>query len=273
MSLLFSKRKILLFSLLNLLLFFTFPCYASVFDPHEEDDLLNDVLEDATVDIDGPYIPSEEEEESEEDVEELPEIPETPEEEKAALKFAYDPGYYISPHLGTAILSSPFAASIYGGCEYKDLFHIKPFFWGAGLSFELGFPRLDFPYEYRSNGSKMLPPDLFSVLLYSAGGIYYGPFSNENLAFNMSFRLGLKFTSLVSFEQNVSTVMHPAFYTAMVLGFDFYRWNAGLIFAYDSIGGFSPALDLSYRFKLKKLIKTKKEVMNEEVNEDLNEEF
>lgn len=182
---------------------------------------------------------------------------------KFASTYAYDPGYFISPVFSLSILQPPFTVGLGGGLEFIDSKHIGPFFFGGGLQADFGIPKNPFSYTYTVDGNEIMPPYLASLTAYAPFGIFYGPFKNPNLAFEMTARLGLRMSGIVSFEADVASDFHCSLYTAMSVGFDFYRVNCQVIFAYDTIGEFIPSFNFSYRVKLKRFWKTKAEIMNE----------
>lgn len=164
----------------------------------------------------------------------------------------YEPGMLIAPMAGISGLQDPFTVSIRTGGEFIHTALISPFYFGGGILLELGFPKEDFPYHYRSGGKEIAPPDLFGCTLYAPAGILYGPFDNKNIQLEMGIRLGFKFLSLVSFESNASSDVHCAFYTAMLIGVDVYNIHVNMDVSYDSVGGLSPGLLVSYRFRIGK---------------------
>lgn len=159
-------------------------------------------------------------------------------------------GMFIAPVLGISGLQDPFTVSVKAGCEFIDTSVISPFFLGGGILMELGFPKEDFPYQYKVAGSAINSPNLLAATLYAPLGIMYGPFENKRIQLEMAARLGLKLLGFVSFDSGASSKVHCAFYTAMLIGVDVYNVHANVDVSYDSVGGFSPGLTLSYRFKI-----------------------
>lgn len=256
------NKKLVLF--ISGAFFLLSPAFSDIFSPYKGESIEDDVLNGVTKDVNeaNGYVFEEpsDDSEDEENVEEVPEVSE----ENSSSKYAFDKGYYLIPSINISILPSPFCAGLSSGVEFQDLSHLNPFFWGAGLTGEIGFPKNDFPYSYKVNGSKINSPNLISMLLYVPTGIYYGPFKNPELAFQAVFRIGIKVSSVASFEEKIMTDPRCAFYTALGAGFDFYRFNTRIIFSYDSTGGFIPEFDFSYRLKLTRKRMNKGEALNEE---------
>lgn len=162
-------------------------------------------------------------------------------------------GKSIAPIFGVALLKDPFPYAANAGFEFINTAFANFLFLGAGLNFQMGFPKETFPYTYKADGKELDSPCYLSLMAYAPIGLFYAPFrKNRNIQLEMAMRLGAKASGVFSLQTTAKSDLHFAFYSALLLGLDFYKFNLALSVSYDTTDEFGAALYFSYRFRIGK---------------------
>lgn len=162
-------------------------------------------------------------------------------------------GKSIAPIFGVSLLKDPFPYAANAGFEFINTAFANFLFLGAGLNFQMGFPKETFPYTYKAEGKELDSPCYLSLMAYAPIGLFYAPFKkNRNIQLEMATRLGAKASGVFSLQTTARSDLHFAFYSALLLGLDFYKFNLALSVSYDTTDEFGASLYFSYRFRIGK---------------------
>ncbi len=151
---------------------------------------------------------------------------------------------------GTNYLNSPYLLSANLRGEYLYSEKISPFFVGGGLSLLAGFPRDNFPVDYKIGGQEVDAPKLLSATLYVPAGYAFSPWNNE-MRIITSLKLGVKMSSLAIINNGAFIVGDPvfSFFVGTGAGMQIKWFEFDMNIEYDTLGNFSPSFYAGYVFR------------------------
>jgi hypothetical protein len=156
----------------------------------------------------------------------------------------------ISACGGTSYMTKPYllSANIRGEYLYSEA--ISPFFVGGGLNLGIGFPRKDFPVDYKIRRQEVSAPKLLYATIYVPAGYAFSPWNNE-MRILTTFKAGAKVSSLALFVDHGYIIGEPAFSFFMSIGAGMQiKWfTFDLNCEYDTLGKVSPSLYAGYVFR------------------------
>ena len=151
---------------------------------------------------------------------------------------------------GTNYMTKPYLMSANLRGEYLYSGKISPFFVGGGLSLGAGFPRKDFPANYKVHDEYVSSPKLLFTSIYIPAGYAFSPWNNE-VRIITTFKAGVKMQSLALITKEGSIIGDPAFsfYMSAGAGMQIKWFQFDLNCEYDAIGKVSPSLYAGYAFR------------------------
>ena len=156
----------------------------------------------------------------------------------------------ISITAGANYLNKPYliAADLRGEYLYSEV--ISPFFVGGGLNLSMGFPRKEFPTNYKVNGEDVGSPKLFSAAVYAPMGYAFSPFKKD-MTILTTAKVGLKITNLALITNSGSAIGKPvcSVFLGIGAGMQIKWFTFDLNCEYDSIGKVSPSIYAGYVWK------------------------
>lgn len=152
---------------------------------------------------------------------------------------------------GLHYLGKPYLLSADLRGEYLYSEKISPFIIGGGLDFSLGFPRKDFPSNYKINGEVIDAPKLLMTTIYAPLGFAFSPW-NTDIKILTTFKVGIKVLALGMFTNYGSIIDNPycAFFMGIGAGMHIKRFEFDINCQYDNVGKVSLALYAGYLIKL-----------------------
>ena len=157
---------------------------------------------------------------------------------------------------GANFLASPYSMSASLRGEYLYSEAIAPFFAGGGVTFSIGFPRSDFPANYKINNQNVNPPNIISAVIYAPVGYVFSPW-DKDIHIITSFKAGFKILALAMITGSGSIVDTPncAFFMSIGAGMQIKHFVFDINCEYDTIGKVSPSIFAGYVFKWEKVKK------------------
>ena len=151
---------------------------------------------------------------------------------------------------GTNYMTKPYLMSANLRGEYLYSGKISPFFVGGGVSLGAGFPRKDFPANYKINGEYVDSPKLLFADIYVPAGYAFSPWNNE-VRIITSFKAGLKIQSIGLITKYGSAISDPAcsFYMSAGAGMQIKWFQFDIHCEYDAIGKVNPSLYAGYAIR------------------------
>lgn len=124
---------------------------------------------------------------------------------------------FVSINFVPMILSSPYACSVGADAALKIGSLLTPFYFGLGLSFNVGFPSSPFSYEYAAGGTELNPPNIYAFDFYVPLGVRLvtGP---KKFSVCLEFRSGVRGMCLWN-GQTTNSAKGNDYFTAL-FGFD-----------------------------------------------------
>ncbi len=151
---------------------------------------------------------------------------------------------------GTNYMTKPYLMSANLRGEYLYSGKISPFFVGGGLTLGAGFPRKDFPANYKINGEYVDSPKLLFADIYVPAGYAFSPWNNE-VRIITSFKAGVKIQSIGLITKYGSAISDPAcsFYMSAGAGMQIKWFQFDINCEYDAIGKVNPSLYAGYAIR------------------------
>lgn len=151
---------------------------------------------------------------------------------------------------GTNYMTKPYLLSANLRGEYLYSEAISPFFVGGGLSLAVGFPRKDFPSDYKIRGQNVSAPKLLSATIYAPAGYAFSPWNNE-MRILTELRVGAKMSTLALITKDGYIIGQPAFsfFASLGAGMQIKWFTFDLNCEYDTLGKVSPSLYAGYVFR------------------------
>ena len=151
---------------------------------------------------------------------------------------------------GTNYMTKPYLMSANLRGEYLYSGKISPFFVGGGLSLGAGFPRKDFPANYKVHGEYVSSPKLLFTSIYIPAGYAFSPWNND-VRIITSFKAGVKIQSLALITKEGSIIGDPvfSFFMSAGAGMQIKWFQFDLNCEYDAIGKVSPSLYAGYAIR------------------------
>ena len=151
---------------------------------------------------------------------------------------------------GTNYMTKPYLMSANLRGEYLYSGKISPFFVGGGLTLGAGFPRKDFPANYKINGEYVDSPKLLFTDIYVPAGYAFLPWNNE-VRIITSFKAGVKIQSIGLITKYGSAISDPAcsFYMSAGAGMQIKWFQFDINCEYDAIGKVNPSLYAGYAIR------------------------
>ncbi len=156
----------------------------------------------------------------------------------------------VSISAGTNYMTKPYLMSANLRGEYLYSGKISPFFVGGGLTLGAGFPRKDFPANYKINGEYVDSPKLLFADIYVPAGYAFSPWNNE-VRIITSFKAGVKIQSIGLITKYGSAISDPAcsFYMSAGAGMQIKWFQFDINCEYDTIGKVNPSLYAGYAIR------------------------
>lgn len=151
---------------------------------------------------------------------------------------------------GIGYMSKPYLVSASLRGEYLYAKAISPFFVGGGLALSVGFPREDYPSNYKVSGQEVDAPKLLSATVYAPVGYAFSPWNND-IRILTSFKFGAKSSSLALFTSQGNAIGNPAlsFFLGVGAGMQIRWFTFDVNCEYDTMGKVSPSIYAGYNFR------------------------
>ena len=162
-------------------------------------------------------------------------------------KYKSQPFSSISFCAGTKYLTSPYLMSADFRTEYLYSERISPFMIGGGLVLSAGFPRKDFPANYKINGEYVDSPKFLSAGIYAPMGYSFSPW-DKDIRIITTFKAGVRLTSLALITSSGSVLGDPSVsaFISGGAGMQIKWFVFDLNCEYDTIGGVTPSIYAGY---------------------------
>ena len=169
---------------------------------------------------------------------------------KGAGNFIHQRFTSLSVCGGTNYMTKPYLLSANLRGEYLYAKAISPFFVGGGLALSVGFPREDYPSNYKVGGQEVDAPKLLSATVYAPVGYAFSPWNND-MRILTSFKLGAKSSSLALFTNQGNAIGNPAlsFFLSVGAGMQIRWFTFDVNCEYDTMGKVSPSIYAGYNFR------------------------
>ena len=136
----------------------------------------------------------------------------------------------------------PYLASADLRGEYLYSKAISPFFVGGGIALSIGFPRKDFPSNYKIGGEYVDAPKLLSATVYAPAGYSFSPWNNS-VQLITEIKIGARITSVALLSGGY--IIGEPVYSFFASGgagvmIKFFEITANC--EYDTVGKVSPSL-------------------------------
>ena len=151
---------------------------------------------------------------------------------------------------GANILNSPFAASVNGAAEFRYGADIFPFFFGAGVSYQLGFPRENIASNYYIGGEQATSLTFRSGNIYVPFGVQFSPWGND-LYLLILLKGGIKISS-ITLHKGTDFIIGDPEVTFMISGGSgivYKLFEASVNLEFDGIGKVTPSFYAGLNFK------------------------
>ena len=169
---------------------------------------------------------------------------------KGAGNFIHQRFTSLSVCGGTNYMTKPYLLSANLRGEYLYAKAISPFFVGGGLALSVGFPREDYPSNYKVGGQEVDAPKLLSATVYAPVGYAFSPWNND-MRILTSFKLGAKSSLLALFTNQGNAIGNPAlsFFLSVGAGMQIRWFTFDVNCEYDTMGKVSPSIYAGYNFR------------------------
>lgn len=169
---------------------------------------------------------------------------------KGAGNFIHQRFTSLSVCGGTNYMTKPYLLSANLRGEYLYAKAISPFFVGGGLALSVGFPREDYPSNYKVSGQEVDAPKLLSATVYAPVGYAFSPWNND-IRILTSFKFGAKSSSLALFTSQGNAIGNPAlsFFLGVGAGMQIRWFTFDVNCEYDTMGKVSPSIYAGYNFR------------------------
>ena len=169
---------------------------------------------------------------------------------KGAGNFIHQRFSSLSVCAGTNYMTKPYLLSANLRGEYLYAKAISPFFVGGGLALSVGFPREDYPSNYKVSGQEVDAPKLLSATVYAPVGYAFSPWNND-IRILTSFKFGAKSSSLALFTSQGNAIGNPAlsFFLGVGAGMQIRWFTFDVNCEYDTMGKVSPSIYAGYNFR------------------------
>ncbi len=148
---------------------------------------------------------------------------------------------------GAHYLVKPYLVSgdLRGEYLYSDV--TAPIFIGGGLNFGAGFPRKDFPSQYKVNGNVVSAPNLLSGTLYTTAGYAISPLKGD-IKILTDVKVGAKMSGIALITNAGSAIGKPvfSFFMSVGVGMQVRCFTFDINCEYDTLGKVSPSLYAGY---------------------------
>lgn len=167
--------------------------------------------------------------------------------------FYFKPGHGIELLAGFSLLPNPNLSDVDVTVGYLNSFWLHPFHVGARLITSIGFPRADFPYNYRLYGKPLEPPLMMSMTVKFPVGVAITPFENKDIMFYAETSLGLAVHQLWNRKFGKETIagyLYPSFVGSIAVGAGWKGLSLKLHGDYDARLGFLFSVNIGWLFEL-----------------------
>lgn len=151
---------------------------------------------------------------------------------------------------GANYLQEPYLLGADFRLEYLYSGVISPFFAGLGSTLSVGFPREEFPVQYKIRGELVDSPKLLSATFYVPVGYAFSPWNND-VRILTSFKAGARLTSLALITRQGSLIGEPdySYFLSLGVGMQIKWFMFDLNCEYDGIGKVNPSAYAGYVFR------------------------
>lgn len=151
---------------------------------------------------------------------------------------------------GAKYLMEPYLASADLRGEYLYSKAISPFFVGGGIALSIGFPRKDFPSNYKIGGEYVDAPKLLSATVYAPAGYSFSPWNNS-MRILTSLKTGAKISTLALITGDGYIIGEPSvsFFISAGAGMQIKWFEFDINCEYDTLGKVCPSIYAGYAFR------------------------
>ena len=162
-------------------------------------------------------------------------------------KFAAQQFSCFSLCAGANYLNEPFLISADFRGEYLYSKKTAPFFVGAGFIVSAGFPRNNFPSNYKIKGQTVAPPKIMSTVVYIPAGYAFSPWNNQ-VRILTDFKAGAKVSALALISNSGNIIGDPvvSVFLGAGVGMQIKWFKFDINCEYDTVGKFSPSVYAGY---------------------------